>query len=130
MFNRWKGRQDTSEILKAKQHGAAALLFLAVAAVMLFVRLRWGSMTIGSGQDAVTLGECIYYVNNIVLIFGAIDLVSAICSLLRWNKKGRPYQEDDGLLADWKNGERSPVKVALALLACVAVLVLLLIVRE
>lgn len=37
--------------------------------------------------------------------------------------------EDDNvsIFSDWKSGERSPVKVTLALLACMVVLVLLII---
>ena len=48
-----------------------------------------------------------------------------------WNRNGRKCMDDDdnSLFSDWKSGERSPVKVSLALIACIVVLALLIVVQ-
>lgn len=45
---------------------------------MTVIRLIWGNVILGSGEDKIPLGMVIFLVHNIVLLLGAIDLVSAI----------------------------------------------------
>ena len=73
----------------------------------------------------------IFYVRNPVLLFGAIDLVSAIYHFMIWNRNGRCSMDDDNnsLFSDWKSGERSPVKVSLVLMAGIMVLALVIILQ-
>ena len=129
MNGRFPQKQNTSEKLKAKQYGAAALICILVAVIMTVIRLIWGSVMLGSGGDKVPLGMVIFLVRNIVLLFGAIDLVSAIYHFILWNRNGRHSMDDDnnGLLTDWKSGERSQVKVTLILLVGLMVLAMVLI---
>ncbi|MEY8339019.1 hypothetical protein AALB16_13540 [Lachnospiraceae bacterium 62-35] len=131
MNSRFPNQHDTSEILKAKQYGAAALLHILIIIIMTMAGWIWGNVTLGSGRDEISLKFIIFCVRNMVLIFGIADLVSALCHLFCWNRNGRPSLEDDNnnLLSDWKGGERSPLKVSLALLACILVLGLLIVGR-
>lgn len=131
MNGRFPQKQNTSEKLKAKQYGAAALICILVAVIITIIRLIWGNVMLGSGGDKIPLGMVIFLVRNIVLLFGAADLVSAIYHLMLWNRNGRHSMDDDnnGLLSDWKSGERSPVKVSLVLMAGIMVLVFVLIVQ-
>jgi len=128
---RFPQKQNTSEKLKAKQYGAAALICILVAVIITIIRLIWGNVMLGSGGDKIPLGMVIFLVRNIVLLFGAVDLVSAIYHLMLWNRNGRHSMDDDnnGLLSDWKSGERSPVKVSLVLMAGIMVLTLVIIVQ-
>lgn len=116
MNGRFLQKQNTSEKLKAKQYGAAALICILVAVIMTIIRLIWGSVMLGSGGDQIPLGMVIFLARNIVLLFGAIDLVSAIYHFILWNRNGRHSMDDDnnGLFSDWQSAERSPVKVSLA----------------
>ena len=87
-------------------------------------------------QDQETRGETIYFdrcfcdyigrllvserqdnVRNLVLIFGAIDLISAAYHFMLWNRNGRKCMDDDDsrLFSDWKSVYRKwivPVLVA------------------
>lgn len=98
---------------------------------MTIIRLIWGSVMLGSGGDQIPLGMVIFLARNIVLLFGAIDLVSAIYHFILWNRNGRHSMDDDnnGLFSDWQSGERSPVKVSLVLMAGIMVLALVFIVQ-
>ena len=131
MNGRFPQKQNTSEKLKAKQYGAAALICILVAVIMTIIRLIWGSVMLGSGGDQIPLGMVIFLARNIVLLFGAIDLVSAIYHFILWNRNGRHSMDDDnnGLFSDWQSGERSPVKVSLVLMAGIMVLSLVFIVQ-
>ncbi len=131
MNGRFPQKQNTSEKLKAKQYGAAALICILVAVIMTIIRLIWGSVMLGSGGDKISLGMVIFLVRNIVLLFGAIDLVSAIYHFILWNQNGRHSMDDDNnsLFSDWKGGERSPVKVSLIMMAGIMVLAFVLIVQ-
>ncbi len=131
MNGRFPQKQNTSEKLKAKQYGAAALICILVAVIMTIIRLIWGNVMLGSGGDKIPLGMVIFLVRNIVLLFGAIDLVSAIYHFILWNRNGRHSMDDDnnGLFSDWQSGERSPVKVSLVLMAGIMVLALVFIVQ-
>ena len=131
MNGRFPQKQNTSEKLKAKQYGAAALICILVAVIMTIIRLIWGSVMLGSGGDQIPLGMVVFLVRNIVLLFGAIDLVSAIYHFILWNRNGRHSMDDDnnGLFSDWQSGERSPVKVSLVLMAGIMVLALVFIVQ-
>ena len=131
MNNKFPQKQNTSEKLKAKQYGAAALICILVVVIMTVIRLIWGSVMLGSGGDKVPLGMVIFLVRNIVLLFGAIDLVSAIYHFILWNRNGRHSMDDDnnGLFSDWQSGERSPVKVSLVLMIGIIMLALVLIVQ-
>ena len=131
MNGRFLQKQNTSEKLKAKQYGAAALICILVAVIMTIIRLIWGSVMLGSGGDQIPLGMVIFLARNIVLLFGAIDLVSAIYHFILWNRNGRHSMDDDnnGLFSDWQSGERSPVKVSLVLMAGIMVLALVFIVQ-
>mgnify|MGYP000279312176 CR=1 FL=1 len=131
MNGRFPQKQNTSEKLKAKQYGAAALICILVAVIMTIIRLIWGSVMLGSGGDQIPLGMVIFLARNIVLLFGAIDLVSAIYHFILWNRNGRHSMDDDnnGLFSDWQSGERSPVKVSLVLMAGIMVLALVFIVQ-
>ena len=102
-------RQDTSEKRKAKQYGAAALLCTLAAAIMTIIKWIWGGVILGSDGDEVPLGFIIFCVRNVILIFGGIDLISAVYHLILWERTGRPDMEDDNdsLLSDWKSGECS-----------------------
>ena len=75
--------------------------------------------------------EFVFLVRNLVLIFGVIDLISAAYHSMLWNRNGRKCMDDDdnSLFSDWKSGERSPVKVSLALMAGIVVLALLIVVQ-
>ena len=73
MNGRFPQKQNTSEKLKAKQYGAAALICILVAVIMTIIRLIWGNVMLGSGGDKIPLGMVIFLVRNIVLLFGAID---------------------------------------------------------
>ena len=131
MNGRFPQKQNTSEKLKAKQYGAAALICILVAVIMTIIRLIWGSVMLGGGGDQIPLGMVIFLARNIVLLFGAIDLVSAIYHFILWNQNGRHSMDDDnnGLFSDWQSGERSPVKVSLVLMAGIMVLALVFIVQ-
>ena len=131
MDDRFPQKQETSEKLKAKQYGAAALTCILAAAIMTVIRLIWGSVMLGEEADGISLGMAIFYVRNPVLLFGAIDLVSAIYHFMIWNRNGRCSMDDDNnsLFSDWKSGERSPVKVSLVLMAGIMVLALVIILQ-
>lgn len=131
MDDRFPQKQETSEKLKAKQYGAAALTCILAAAIMTVIRLIWGSVMLGGEADGISLGMAIFYVRNPVLLFGAIDLVSAIYYFMIWNRNGRCSMDDDNnsLFSDWKSGERSPVKVSLVLMAGIMVLALVIILQ-
>ena len=131
MNGRFPQKQNTSEKLKAKQYGAAALICILVAVIMTIIRLIWRNVMLGSGGDKIPLGMVIFLVRNIVLLFGAIDLVSAIYHFILWNRNGRHSMDDDnnGLFSDWQSGERSPVKVSLVLMIGIIMLALVLIVQ-
>ena len=131
MNGRFPQKQNTSEKLKAKQYGAAALICILVAVIMTIIRLIWGSVMLGSGGDQIPLGMVIFLARNIVLLFGAIDLVSAIYHFMLWNRNGRHSMEDDnnGLFSDWKSGERSPVKISLIMIAGIVALALVIVMQ-
>ncbi len=131
MDDRFPQKQETSEKLKAKQYGAAALACILAAAIMTVIRLIWGSVMLGGEADGISLGMAIFYVRNPVLLFGAIDLVSAIYHFMIWNRNGRCSMDDDNnsLFSDWKSGERSPVKVSLVLMAGIMVLALVIVLQ-
>ena len=131
MNSRFPQKQETSEKLKAKQYGAAALILILVAIIMTVIRLIWGSVMLGSGRDNVPLGMVIFYVRSLVLLFGAIDLFSAGYHLILWNRNGRPCMDDDNnsLFSDWKSGERSPIKVSLIMMAGITVLTILIVMQ-
>ena len=131
MNGRFPQKQNTSEKLKAKQYGAAALICILVAVIMTIIRLIWGNVMLGSGGDKIPLGMVIFLVRNIVLLFGAIDLVSAIYHFILWNRNGRHSMEDDnnGLFSDWKSGERSPVKISLIMIAGIVALALVIVMQ-
>ena len=123
-------KQETSEKLKAKQYGAAALILILAAIIMTVIRLLWGSVMLGSGSD-VPLGMVVFYVRSLVLLFGAIDLFSAGYHFVLWNRNGRPCMDDDNnsLFSDWKSGERSPIKVSLIMMAGITVLAILMVLQ-
>ena len=127
MDSRFPQKQNTSEKLKARQYGAAGFICLFIAVVMTVIRFIWGGVMLGRGGDRVSLGMVIF----LVLIFGVIDLISAAYHSMLWNRNGRKCMDDDdnSLFSDWKSGERSPVKVSLALIACIVVLALLIVVQ-
>ena len=131
MNGRFLQKQNTSEKLKAKQYGAAALICILVAVIMTIIRLIWGSVMLGSGGDQIPLGMVVFLVRNIVLLFGAIDLVSAIYHFILWNQNGRHSMDDDnnGLLSDWKGGERSPVKISLIMMVGIVALALVIVIQ-
>lgn len=131
MNSRFPQKQETSEKLKAKQYGAAALILILVAIIMTAIRLIWGSVMLGSGRDNVPLGMIIFYVRNLVLLFGAIDLFSAGYHFVLWIRNGRPCMDDDNnsLFSDWKSGERSPIKVSLIMMAGITVLTILMVMQ-
>lgn len=124
-------KRETSEKLKAKQYGAAAVACILVVIIMAVISLIWGDITFGSGGDEVPLSFILFCVRNIVLLFGGIDLISAVWHYVLWIRKGKPCMEDDNnsLLSDWNSGERSPVKVSLVLMAGITVLALLLVMQ-
>ena len=131
MNSRFPQKQATSEKLKAKHYGAAALILILVAIIMTVIRLIWGSVMLGSGRDNVPLGMIIFYVRNLVLLFGAIDLFSAGYHFMLWNRNRRPCMDDDNnsLFSDWKSGERSPIKVSLIMMAGITVLTILIVMQ-
>ena len=131
MDSRFPQKQNTSEKLKARQYGAAGFICLFIAVVMTVIRFIWGGVMLGRGGGRVSLGMVIFLVRNLVLIFGVIDLISAAYHSMLWNRNGRKCMDDDdnSLFSDWKSGERSPVKVSLALIACIVVLALLIVVQ-
>ena len=124
-------KQETSEKLKARQYGAAALTLFLIAVIMTVIRMIWGTVVLGGGGDTLSLGFVIFLVRNIVLLFGAIDLFSAIYHFVLWNRNGRQSMDDDNnsVFSDWKSGERSPVKVSLVLSVAIIVLALVLVVQ-
>lgn len=129
MINRLSPKPETSEKLKAKSNGAAALLYFLVAAIMTVIRFIWGDIMFGRGGDQVSLGMVIFLARNIVLLFGAIDLISAVYHFVLWNRNGRPCMDDDNnsVFSDWKSGERSPVKISLVFSAWIVIIVLALV---
>ena len=131
MINRFFSKPETSEKLKARQYNAAGVTCLLIAVIMTVIRFKWGGVMLGRGGDRVSLGMVIFLVRSLVLIFGVIDLISAVYHSMLWNRNGRKCMDDDdnSLFSDWKSGERSPVKVSLALIACIVVLALLIVVQ-
>ena len=129
MINRLSPKPETSEKLKAKQYGVAALISALSVIIMTVIRLVWGVVMLGLGGDQISLGLVILGVRGIVLLFGGIDLVSAVYHLFIWNRNGRRPMDDDNnsVFSDWKSGERSPVKVSLAMMAGIVVLALLIV---
>ena len=126
MINRLSTKPEISEKLKARQYGAAGFICLFIAVIMTVIRFIWGDIMLGSGGNPVSLSMVIFLVRNLVLIFGAIDLISAAYHFMLWNRNGRKCMDDDesSLFSDWKSGERSPVKVSLAFIAGVMALVI------
>lgn len=110
----------TSHFLLAKQHGATVLIELALLAVMALIRWQWGYITFG--REQISLSFVLGAAQNFVLIFAAIDFVSAVFYLVCWLRAGRPSAPDDhnSLLSSGQGGERSPIKAALAMLGCMA----------
>ena len=131
MNSKYSQKPQTSEKLKAKQYGAAALISILAAVVMTVARLIWGGVMLGTGRDSISLGVLLFYIRNVVLLFGAIDLVPAIYHFVLWNRSGRPPMDDDNisLFSDWKSGERSPVKVSLVLAAGIIALALVIVIQ-
>ena len=131
MINQLCPKPKTSEKLKARQYGAATLIYLLVAVIMTIVRVLWGDILFGSGRDTISLGLVIFYVRNVVLLFGAVDLVSAVYHFMVWNQNGRKPMDDDNdsVFADWKSGERSQVKTALVFLAFIIAMALVIVVQ-
>ena len=131
MDSRFPQKQNTSEKLKARQYGAAGFICLFIAVIMTVIRFIWGDIMLGSGGDSVSLSMVIFLARNLVLIFGAIDLISAAYHFMLWNRNGRKCMDDDdsSLFSDWKSGERSPVKVSLALIAGIIVLALVIVMQ-
>ena len=131
MINRLSPKPEISEKLKAKQYGAAGFICLFIAVIMIVIRLIWGDIMLGSGGDPVSLSMVIFLVRNLVLIFGAIDLISAAYHFMLWNRNGRKCMDDDdsSLFSDWKSGERSPVKVSLAFIAGIIALALVIVMQ-
>lgn len=129
MINRLSPKPETSEKLKAKQYGVAALISALSVIIMTVIRLVWGEVMLGLGGDQISLGLVILGVRGIVLLFGGIDLVSAVYHLFIWNRNGRRPMDDDNnsVFSDWKSGEHSPVKVSLAMMAGIVVLALLIV---
>ena len=129
MNSKYSQKPQTSEKLKAKQYGAAALISILAAVVMTVARLIWGGVMLGNGR--ISLGFLLFYIRNVVLLFGAIDLVPAIYHFVLWNRSGRPPMDDDNisLFSDWKSGERSPVKVSLVLAAGIIALALVIVIQ-
>lgn len=131
MINRLSTKPEISEKLKARQYGAAGFICLFIAVIMTVIRLIWGDIMLGSGGDPVSLSMVIFLVCNLVLIFGAIDLISVAYHFMLWNRNGRKCMDDDdsSLFSDWKSGERSPVKVSLALIAGIIALALVIVMQ-
>lgn len=131
MDSRFPQKQNTSEKLKARQYGAAGFICLFIAVIMTVIRFIWEDIMLGSGGDPVSLSMVIFLVRNLVLIFGAIDLISAAYHFMLWNRNGRKCMDDDdsSLFSDWKSGERSPVKVSLALIAGIIALALVIVMQ-
>lgn len=131
MINRLSTKPEISEKLKARQYGAAGFICLFIAVIMTVIRLIWRDIMLGSGGDPVSLSMVIFLVCNLVLIFGAIDLISAAYHFMLWNRNGRKCMDDDdsSLFSDWKSGERSPVKVSLALIAGIIALALVIVMQ-
>ena len=131
MINRFSPKPETSEKLKARQYGAAGFICLFIAVIMTVIRFIWGDIMLGSGGDSVSLSMVIFLVRNLVMIFGAIDLISAAYHFMLWNRNGRKCMDDDesSLFSDWKSGERSPVKVSLALIAGIIALALVIVMQ-
>ena len=131
MINRLSTKPEISEKLKARQYGAAGFICLFIAVIMTVIRFIWGDIMLGSGGDTVSLSMVIFLVRNLVLIFGAIDLISAAYHFMLWNRNGRKCMDDDesSLFSDWKSGERSPVKVSLALIAGIIALALVIVMQ-
>lgn len=131
MINRLSPKPEISEKLKAKQYGAAGFICLFIAVIMTVIRFIWGDIMLGSGGDPVSLSMVIFLVRNLVLIFGAIDLISAAYHFMLWNRNGRKCMDDDesSLFSDWKSGERSPVKVSLAFIAGIIALALVIVMQ-
>lgn len=69
MDSRFPQKQETSEKLKAKQYGVAALNCILATVIMTVIRLIWGSVMLGSGADGIPLGMAIFYVRNLVLLW-------------------------------------------------------------
>lgn len=131
MINRLSPKPEISEKLKARQYGAAGFICLFIAVIMTVIRLIWGDIMLGSGGNPVSLSMVIFLVRNLVLIFGAIDLISAAYHFMLWNRNGRKCMDDDesSLFSDWKSGERSPVKVSLAFIAGIIALALVIVMQ-
>lgn len=131
MINRLSPKPEISEKLKARQYGAAGFICLFIAVIMTVIRLIWGDIMLGSGGDPVSLSMVIFLVRNLVLIFGAIDLISAAYHFMLWNRNGRKCMDDDdsSRFSDWKSGERSPVKVSLAFIAGIIALALVIVMQ-
>ena len=131
MINRLSPKPEISEKLKARQYGAAGFICLFIAVIMTVIRFIWEDIMLGSGGDPVSLSMVIFLVRNLVLIFGAIDLISAAYHFMLWNRNGRKCMDDDesSLFSDWKSGERSPVKVSLAFIAGIIALALVIVMQ-
>lgn len=130
MINRFSPKPETSEKLKARQYGAAGFICLFIAVIMTVIRFIWGDIMLGSGGDSVSLSMVIFLVRNLVMIFGAIDLISAAYHFMLWNRNGRKCMDDESsLFYDWKSGERSPVKVSLAFIAGIIALALVIVMQ-
>lgn len=131
MINRFSPKPETSEKLKARQYGAAGFICLFIAVIMTVIRFIWENIMLGSGGDPVSLSMVIFLVRDFVMIFGAIDLISAAYHFMLWNRNGRKCMDDDesSLFSDWKSGERSPVKVSLAFIAGIIALALVIVMQ-
>ena len=106
MDSRFPQKQNTSEKLKARQYGAAGFICLFIAVIMTVIRLIWGDIMLGSGGNPVSLSMVIFLVRNLVLIFGAIDLISAAYHLCFGTETGGSawMMMRAACFSDWKSG--------------------------
>lgn len=117
-------QNETSQLLKARQYCAAALTETTVFALSLISILLWGDLSFLVQGQKITLGFLLGLVSGLILIFSIISWCSALFNYWGWVQKGRPKSEDDqnGLLSDWKSGERSPLRLSFFFLGCAALL--------
>lgn len=124
MYPEYQITPEVSEKLKYRQYRAAALICFLCAVATIVVSLIWGDHVWSSHDDKLSLRVILLYISAILMVFCVIDFVCAIYHYTLWRKNGCPCLSDDndGLFADWRSGERSPIKITFAIILCIIAL--------
>ena len=110
---------------KTAQHLVSFLLYLGLAAIILFAGLLWGDTVLADGVTLYFVAT--RYFIYLPLLLAAVELVSCIYHFIQYralhhknpNEPIKPVQ----IWADWETGERSPAKTTVVFIGLILVLI-------